>query len=153
MAEIISKNFPLGKKSHKNLRVDLTPMVDLGFILITFFVFTTSLQEKMVMKLIMPKDSGDSTLVSGEAVIRIAIDSNNIIHWSETGLPGSNDGYIRDVRTLIADKRKKMHLRNLSPGNLSVIIQPLNNSTYGDLVDVIDELTIADCKRYFILEK
>ncbi len=61
---IISLNKRNGKKyMPKSIKVDLTPMVDLGFLLITFFILTTILQEQKEMKLFLPKDSPDSTLV------------------------------------------------------------------------------------------
>ena len=58
-------------------------MVDLGFLLITFFIVTTTLQQQKQMKLLMPKDSTDSTLAGQATTITFILKGNDSIGYYE----------------------------------------------------------------------
>ncbi|MEZ0450097.1 biopolymer transporter ExbD [Sphingobacterium thalpophilum] len=65
MAELNQKAPETGKKKMRTAKsapkVDLTAMVDLAFLLITFFMLTTTLNKPAAMDIAMPDKSKDNT--------------------------------------------------------------------------------------------
>jgi biopolymer transport protein ExbD len=136
----------------------MTPMVDLGFLLITFFIFTTHLADPTVMKLMMPTDDGPLTPVKCSASLTLLLDKPNRIGWYEcqddtpskirfTSLDASNG--LRDV---IIQKQLAVQKLMQDAKNLVVIIKPLDGADYRTIVDVLDEMTINGVTRYAIAE-
>jgi biopolymer transport protein ExbD len=66
-----------GKRKLHSVKIDMTPMVDLGFLLITFFIFTTSMAEPKITKLLMPKD-GRETNVPQSKALTVLLDKNKV---------------------------------------------------------------------------
>ena len=107
MAEMIES----GKKSRKrSTRVDLTPMVDLGFLLITFFIFTTAMSKPTGLKMILPKPVPDNKKMKTpeSGALTILLVGEKKIYYYEGGDPSliqsTDPGKIRSV---IMDKKKR----------------------------------------------
>jgi biopolymer transport protein ExbD len=146
------KKGPGVKKSKKqSTRVDLTPMVDLGFLLITFFIFTTTMSQPTAMKLNLPKDTDkpdEQNKLKESAALTVMPAKNNQVYYYEgldpTKIQTSNFKAIRDV---ILDKKKRT-----DPKDFMVIIKPTQDATYKNTVDMLDEMKIDDVKRYALVD-
>jgi biopolymer transport protein ExbD len=162
MAEInnegVSNKHKKSAFKKKNTRVDLTPMVDLGFLLITFFVFTTTLSLPTVMNVNMPFDKvrpGDEVCES--CVLTVLLAKDNMIKYYE-GNPVSNP-VIKEtffgnngIRNIILQKRKAVQKLKGSSDDFVMIIQPTDESTFQNFVDIVDEVAINTIKHYYITE-
>jgi biopolymer transport protein ExbD len=149
------KKGPGVKKGKKlSTRVDLTPMVDLGFLLITFFIFTTTMSQPTAMKLFLPKDTDkqeelNKVKESGALTIMIGR-SDGVFYYEGQLLPdGSNfkSSNFKEIRDVIINKKK-----STSPEDFVVVIKPGPEATYKNTVDILDEMTINDVKRYAMVD-
>jgi biopolymer transport protein ExbD len=146
------KKGPGVKKAKKaSTRVDLTPMVDLGFLLITFFIFTTTMSQPTAMKLNLPKDTDkpdEQNKLKESAALTVMPAKNNQVYYYEgldpTKIQSSNFKAIRDV---ILDKKKRT-----DPKDFMVIIKPTQDATYKNTVDMLDEMKIDDVKRFALVD-
>ena|SRR5687767_1767971 len=148
------KKGPGVKKAKKlSTRVDLTPMVDLGFLLITFFIFTTTMSQPTAMKLFLPKDveekDQNKLKASGALTIMLAKDNNVFYYEGELAPDGSNfkSSNFKDIRKIIIDKKKVT-----DPKDFMIVIKPGPESTYKNTVDMLDEMQINDVKRYAMVD-
>jgi len=162
MAEV--NNNPTQKKrkgsalfSKKSLRVDLTPMVDLGFILVTFFVFTTTMAESKVMDIVNPNDTDLVTKdpVCESCVMTVLLGGNNKVWYYEgmeqTAVYKETSYDAAGIRQLIAQKKKEVKAQ-FGKDRFVLIIKPLESSGFKNMVDMIDESHINMVKRYYIDE-
>jgi biopolymer transport protein ExbD len=155
MAELNSSPAKSGGKrvSRKMpVRVDLTAMVDLAFLLITFFMLTTSLIKPRVMPVVMPSD-GPPGAVSEKTTMTILLGKNNHALWylGMADKPLTTPkliGYGKDMRSAIVETGKQVFASTRKP--LMVIIKPNEHSIYDNLVTVLDEMDIIKVPTYAI---
>jgi biopolymer transport protein ExbD len=145
------KKAPGVKKSKKlSTRVDLTPMVDLGFLLITFFIFTTTMSRPRTMPLILPKDVPliDQTPAPKSAVITLLLAKNDQVYYYEEDDPKQmKASNFKDIRDIILDKK-----RRTAPTWFQVILKPSKDATYKNTVAILDEMTIDDVHHYAMVD-
>jgi len=140
-------------------RIDLTAMVDLAFLLITFFMLTTTLAKKKEMDLTMPDNSvPESQLkVAATRSMTILLGSHNKIEWymGEAGkTPPTVDNYGKDgLRKALVENSKKVEETHPAPDNyMIVLIKPSPKSSYENLVSALDEMSITQIKSYAIVK-
>jgi biopolymer transport protein ExbD len=141
-----------GVKKPKKLstRVDLTPMVDLGFLLITFFVFTTTMSKPTAMNMNEPKDDKpeDQMKVKESAVMTILLGKDNQVYYYNGTLTGDNASQIfkstnfKDIRQIILDKRNAVPDGAKSKSDLMYIIKADKESKFKNVIDILDEMQI-----------
>jgi Biopolymer transport protein ExbD/TolR len=152
-----------GVRSKKmSTRVDLTPMVDLAFLLISFFMLTTTLNKPKAMQLNMPKKTDkidEKQDVADCQVLNVLLDTLDRV-WYYEGLQvaglkptgyGEN-GIRREIMHMIksvpADNTCLTH--EGKPREAIVLIKMLPGSRYKNMVDILDEMDITGCKIYAI---
>lgn len=139
-------------------RVDLTAMVDLAFLLITFFMLTTSLNKPNAMDVAMPdkneEDPEDRLEIADTRTMTLLLGSNNKIEWylGEYSNPIEGPevvGYGKDgIRPILLQKLEEIPQR--TGEGLIVVIRPSDKSTHRNLVDILDEMNIVGAKQYMI---
>ncbi|MFZ4740589.1 MAG: ExbD/TolR family protein [Bacteroidales bacterium] len=177
-----------GKSKKVSTRVDLTPMVDLAFLLITFFMLTTSMLKPQTMELAMPsKDkSKDPPPVKNSLVVTVLLGKNDkIIYYSgalkdskgieakiestDFGPNGIRKVLLERNKAIIAkvdELRKQNADRKISDDTLKVrinreksvktalmvLIKATDDSSYKNLVDILDEMMICNIGKYAIID-
>lgn len=144
------------RRSRRSARVDLTPMVDLGFLLITFFIFSTSMSEPVAMKLFIPKDTiKDSTNIPESNTLNILVTGNNKLHYyygSDISLLNSCRASGNEIRNIIINKKAALNNGFAKHKGLYILIKPFTTASYQEIVNLLDEMTINGIKTYFLVE-
>jgi biopolymer transport protein ExbD len=140
-----------GKK--QSTRVDMTPMCDLGFLLITFFILATTLNKPSSMTLNVPDktEKVETEPLKASKVMTLFLGQNNEVHYI-AGKAANENPELKTVRfgpelreAILTNKQK------IGP-DFVVVIKPTEKSTYKNLVDALDEMAITKSKRYALVD-
>ena len=158
------KSFSHNKK--QSLKIDMTPMVDLGFLLITFFVFTTTMSTPKVTDLFMPSDKPVTIppeLPNSLALTLLLSENNKVYYYNGdfNEAAGANKIFETNYSTyegigkIIRQKQKDIDASGkFADGRkgLMLLIKPTSGSDYKNVIDALDEAVINDVRKYAIVE-
>lgn len=175
MAEIDTGGGGHGKGDGKvrakkmSTRVDMTPMVDLGFLLITFFMLATTMSKPTAMQVGVPdkqqdKEQPQNQDIKASKVLTIFLGKNDDV-FALDGIAADDDKAPSDLKTLrfgtelrdqilSSQKRINSTFPKDDEGNdpFVVVIKPLDVSNFKNTVDVLDEMAITRTKRYALVD-
>ena len=161
------KKGPGVKKGKKlSTRVDLTPMVDLGFLLITFFIFTTTMSQPTALKLFLPDDKvnpEDQNKAKESGVLTILMGADNHIYYYEGQLKPDGSNFLsasyngeNSIRDVILKKKADVRSRSRDAENpykdFVVVIKPGADCNYKNVIDILDEMAINVVKKYALVD-
>ncbi|PAM92594.1 biopolymer transporter ExbD [Flavobacterium sp. IR1] len=151
------------RSKKQNSKVDLTAMVDLAFLLITFFMLTTTLSKPQSMSLGLPDKDENPDLnkelkVDEKRTMTVMMGENNkLIYYMgllDNPTAGPKDiAYGKDGirKELIARKKSVLEYTGDKAKGIIVIIKPGKKSKYKNLVDILDEMAITGVETYAIV--
>lgn len=159
------------RPSRLSAKVDFTAMVDLAFLLITFFMLTTSLAKPNIMPLVMPDKSyiSDPPEVADSQVLTLLLAGNDKVYYYQ-GITGahldSTDYSSNGLRQVILNKKQQVDEKfgvtmkgdpknpeqQKTVSKLTILIKPMHQSRYKNVVDVFDEMKICGIGHYLMLD-
>src|SRR5688500_3206653 len=165
------------KAKRMSTRIDMTPLVDLGFLLITFFIFTTTMSTPSTMDLFMPKDTEkdeDLNKAKQSGALTIMMGKDNHVYYYEGKLEPDGSNFVstnfKAIRDVIIKKKKDVRAihqhddqcpelqkkakdpKGCLERDLVVVIKPNEEATYKNTVDMLDEMTINQVKRFALVD-
>lgn len=127
------------KKKRLGIRIDMTPMVDIAFLLLTFFMLTTTMSKPQTMEINLPP--GESQVeVAASNLITLRISEEFNIYW--------NIGSEKPEKAKFTDLAKILSEKSRANPRLITLIKVDRKAKYVNMVDIIDELNINNITRF-----
>jgi biopolymer transport protein ExbD len=132
-------------------RIDMTPMVDLAFLLLTFFVMTTTLNKPQTMEITMPekaKKEDEAPKVNEREVLTVVLGENDKVYWY-TGI--TDPKVVLTNFSPVGIRKVLLQKKNEIP-KLVVLIKAMDKAKYKNMVDILDEMNINVIQRYALVD-
>lgn len=129
------------RKSKKRVgfHLDMTPLVDITFLLLTFFMFTTTMATPQILKMAVPPERDVEVEVQESKLFTIMVDEYERIFW----FPRNDDlieTNIKEIKQLAIEQNLRPEVKN----ELITSLKVSPDASYGLIVKILDELNLAE---------
>lgn len=130
-------------KRRVGVRIDMTPMVDIAFLLLIFYMVTTIFSAPQSMEIVLPpKDAKNTQIKLKESdVLQLMVDSDGNIFWQNktAANPMEIPQYLptKDLRQFLLKK-------NQENPKLVTIIRLEKDSKFDNMVNIFDEIQVVE---------
>ncbi len=128
------------KMRRVNIRIDMTPMVDVAFLLLTFFMLTTSMKRPQTMEINLPPNKDVKVEVAMSNLLTLRVAEDGTIYWN-MGVDPPAKVDMSGLRALVTGKMQQ------NP-KLITLIKVDRKGKYHYMVDIMDELNLANMQRF-----
>ena len=145
------------RQKRKSTRIDMTAMVDVAFLLLTFFVLTATLSDQFVVELVMPVE-GPTAEIAEQKLLTLVLEENDEITYyhgiTEPNIQTTHYG-VQGLRKVLQEHLNRYEHRCEGKQKRDCwdpifLIKPKQKATYRNVVDVLDELAIVQAPKYAI---
>jgi biopolymer transport protein ExbD len=131
------------KKKRVGFSVDLTPLVDITFLLLTFFMFTTTMAEPQVMEMKVPPEVHSDVQVKESLLLTIYVRNDNKIMY----MMGMENEFATEIALeKIKPLAEQLNLEKDKFNELITALKVEEKANYGIIVNLLDELNLAEVK-------
>lgn len=149
---IHKRSFSNSKAQKRNVNVDMNPMVDLAFLLLTFFMLATTFSKPFAMELLVPAKPKDHSVekeipVKESKTLSLLLLEDKIVWYN-----GISEPTVKEIKYEEEEITALLTQQLSQLSDLVIFIKPHPKSNYGQLVQIIDLLNQSKSKRYAITE-
>jgi biopolymer transport protein ExbD len=145
MAEITVDTSRRRPRGPRPIRIDMTPMVDLAFLLLTFFILTTSLRREQALELVLPL--GSPAPAEGHTITFLLSGLDTVHGYSGTFEPGRT----RLRRYGLDQVRQALHAVT-DTARFTCVLRTHERTRYATVVHLLDEAAFLGPEHYALHE-
>jgi len=144
-----SDSFQKEEKQKRSPKFDMTPMTDLAFLLLVFFMIAATFAKPQLMNLIMPQEKPQEEqaqqLEASKALHLLIRQNDNLSWYIGSDISNRQQLTIKELGSFLRGKKQEM-------SELMVLLKPSDEASYESVVKTIDELNLAAIERYALME-